>query len=72
MVCCGEVFVFIVIGCDYLDFGFVVSFNCEIEVMCDGFDVVFDWLLLNVLLNIVSGVIWVLFYYGGGVGMGFL
>lgn len=72
MVVNGELKVLVVIGCDYLDSGSVVLLNCEIEVMVDGFDVVFDWLLLNVLFNIVSGVIWVLLYYGGGVGMGFL
>lgn len=72
MVCNGELKVLVVIGCDYLDSGSVVLFNWEIEVMQDGLDVVFDWLLLNVFLNIVLGVIWVLLYYGGGVGMGFL
>lgn len=71
MVCSGELSVLVVIGWDYFDFGLVVLFNREIEVMFDGLDVVLDWLLLNVLLNIVGGVIWVSFYYGGGVGMGF-
>lgn len=68
----GELKVLIVIGCDYFDIGLVVSLNCEMELMKDGLDVVSDWLLLNVLLNIVGGVLWVLLYYGGGVGMGFL
>lgn len=68
----GEFKVLIVIGCDYFDLGLVVSLNCEIEGMLDGLDVVFDWLLFNVLFNIVGGVIWVFLYYGGGVGMGFL
>lgn len=67
----GELKVLVVIGCDYLDLGFVVFLNCEIEVMMDGLDVVLDWFLLNVLMNMVLGVIWVLLYYGGGVGMGF-
>lgn len=68
----GCVKVFIVIGCDYLDVGSVVSFYCEMEVMKDGLDVVLDWLLLNFGVGIVLGVLWMSFYYGGGVGLGFL
>lgn len=68
----GVVKVLIVIGRDYLDCGLVVFLNCEMEGMMDGSDVVFDWFLFNLMFNIVGGVIWVFFYYGGGVGMGFL
>lgn len=71
-VCDGEILVLIVIGWDYLDVGLVVSFNCEIESMKDGSDVVGDWVVLNVFINIVVGGLWILFYYGGGVGMGYL
>lgn len=70
MVVLGEFLVLIVIGCDYFDFGLVVFLYCEIEVMKDGFDVIVDWFLLNVLFNMVFGVFWVLLYYGGGVGIG--
>lgn len=67
----GELKVLIVIGRDYLDCGLVVFLNCEIEVMKDGSDVVGDWVVLNVFVNMVLGVSWVFFYYGGGVGMGY-
>lgn len=39
--------------------------------MKDGSDVVGDWVVLNVFVNMVVGVSWVFFYYGGGVGMGY-
>lgn len=72
LVCMGKVKVPIVIGCDYLDCGLVVFLNCEIEGMLDGMDAVSDWLIFNVLINVVNGVLWILFYYGGGVGIGYL
>ena len=39
--------------------------------MPDGSDAVFDWPLLNALLNTAGGATWVSIHHGGGVGMGF-
>ncbi|HAT8597798.1 TPA: urocanate hydratase [Legionella pneumophila] len=61
----------IVIGRDHLDSGSVASPNRETEGMLDGSDAVFDWPLLNALLNCASGATWVSIHHGGGVGMGF-
>lgn len=71
MVRTGELKAPIVIGRDHLDSGSVASPNRETEAMKDGSDALSDWPLLNALLNIASGAIWVLLHHGGGVGMGF-
>jgi hypothetical protein len=71
MVARGELTAPIVIGRDHLDSGSVASPNRETEGLLDGSDAVFDWPLLNALLNTASGATWVSFHHGGGVGMGY-
>ena len=71
MVASGELSGPIVIGRDHLDSGSVASPNRETEAMMDGSDAVFDWPLLNALLNTASGASWVSLHHGGGVGMGY-
>ncbi len=71
MVKSGELKAPVVIGRDHLDSGSVASPNRETESMKDGSDAVSDWPILNALLNTSSGVTWVSFHHGGGVGMGF-
>ena len=71
MVAKGELKAPVVIGRDHLDSGSVASPNRETEAMKDGSDAVYDWPLLNALLNCASGATWVSLHHGGGVGMGF-
>src|ERR1700678_2553217 len=71
MVANGELSAPVVIGRDHLDSGSVASPNRETEAMRDGSDAVFEWPLLNALLNTASGATWVSIHHGGGVGMGY-
>jgi urocanate hydratase len=71
MVRSGELKAPVVIGRDHLDSGSVASPNRETEGMADGTDMVSDWPLLNVMLNVAGGATWVSIHHGGGVGMGY-
>jgi urocanate hydratase len=71
MVKSGELKAPIVIGRDHLDAGSVASPNRETESMMDGSDAVYDWPMLNALLNTAGGATWVSLHHGGGVGMGY-
>jgi urocanate hydratase len=58
-------------GRDNLFSGSFASPNRETEAMMEGTDALWDWPLLNALLNCASGATWVSLHHGGGVGIGY-